>query len=170
VLSGQLFRNDCYPGCTNIPSFTTYEFRGQGVYTLTLDRVAFPNDDGWRWQAASYDLQQTPEPTTLLLCGTAAPGLGLVSWRRRNARERGVVGLLLGAFLALGTSAASATGILTLDAGTSRISAATGFGALVNVSGQRLLISALQSPLFTTAPCIGAGCPPGTLVDVGCLF
>lgn len=41
----------------------------------------------WEMGSLSYDFAApTPEPTTLLLWGTSAAGLGLARWRRRRAR------------------------------------------------------------------------------------
>jgi hypothetical protein len=60
--------------------------RGSGTATLTLDEINGPVGPLWAFDNVRYDLA-TPEPTTLLLLGTATMGLGWVARRRRHARR-----------------------------------------------------------------------------------
>jgi hypothetical protein len=58
------------------------------IATLTLDKIehsggGFPGP-AWQYDGIRYELEPIPEPTTLLLFGTTAAGIGLARWRRRK--------------------------------------------------------------------------------------
>lgn len=72
----------------------TDELVGSGTASLTLflqSRQVSPccTDTFWRteFSAQSYDVEPTPEPTTLLLFRTSAAGLGLARWLTRRRPE-----------------------------------------------------------------------------------
>lgn len=62
------------------------------IATLTLDKVNSTNPQfpgpAWRYAGIEYELEPIPEPTTLLLFGTAMAGLGLARWRQRQQAKR----------------------------------------------------------------------------------
>lgn len=61
--------------------------------TLSLQKFdaepPFPGPT-WQYDSLRYELRPTPEPTTLLLFGTTAAGLGLARWSARR-RKQGAV-------------------------------------------------------------------------------
>jgi hypothetical protein len=66
--------------------FFDLHLSGQGLATINLFAPSCspftPGLCGWFIGNSSYDFAPTPEPTTLLLFGTAMTGLGLGWWRR----------------------------------------------------------------------------------------
>jgi hypothetical protein len=68
-------------------------FFGSGPASLTFDWVGDWIFDSGFARIGSPGPTRTPEPTTLLLLGTTAAGLGLAGWRRRGASGGGVLHL-----------------------------------------------------------------------------
>jgi hypothetical protein len=63
---------------------------GAGTSTVVIGRVLDcppeKGNDCWHFVSASYTISPVPEPTTLLLWGTGAAGLGVARWlKRRNS-------------------------------------------------------------------------------------
>jgi hypothetical protein len=70
------------------PFGSSEQLVASAIATLTLDKVenSLPQFAGpaWRFESIQYELEPIPEPTTLLLFGTAMAGLGLARWRQRR--------------------------------------------------------------------------------------
>jgi hypothetical protein len=73
---------------TNIPlgEYQTFTFKEVGQGPSTVLQFGFRNDPGFLGldDVAVDPVNPTPEPTTLLLFGTTAVGIGLARWRRRG--------------------------------------------------------------------------------------
>jgi hypothetical protein len=114
-------------------------FEGSGSATVVLQRrldLELPDGGFWFLQSATYDLQPTPEPATLVLVVSTALGIGLV--RRRKGRSPGATRpralLGIGAGLLVLAAAPSASALPIAVSGTIDLHGERGG---VNLSGDR---------------------------------